>query len=68
MLWWLLWKVVGVFFILAGVFLVIFFPGTKDHQNAARGDAEVPFDIVGVIIGFILLVVGGFMVFGELLG
>jgi len=47
---------VGVLFILIGGFLVIFFPGAEEHQPP-------PFNVVGVVLGLILLVLGGIFVF-----
>ena len=42
---------VGILFILLGGFLVVFFPGTQEHQPP-------PFGVVGV-----LLVLGGVLIF-----
>ena len=47
---------VGILFFLVGGFLVVFFPSTEEHQ----GDT---FSITGIVIGFILLVAGFFLVF-----
>ena len=51
---WLIAKALGVFLLLAGVFLVIFFPGVGTHQNAGG----VSFDKTGIIIGVILFFIG----------
>lgn len=58
-LWWLGQKILGIIFILIGGFLVFFFPAVSVHQNP-----DIPgmsFSKNGVIIGFVLLVVGGFL-------
>jgi len=48
--------VVGILFIIIGGFLVLFFPGTKEHQPG-------PFGLVGVVLGFILIIAGGALIF-----
>lgn len=53
MLEWILAKVVGVFLILAGGFLILFFPGVSDHQ-----DASAPFGKTGILLGVILFFIG----------
>jgi len=62
MLWWLAVKVFGVFLILIGGFLVIFFPALPDHQNI-KGQTGFSMDVVGVLVGIILLIIGGFLLF-----
>lgn len=52
----LLGAVVGVFFILVGIFLVVIFPGVPEHQEAS-------FSLVGVVLGFVLLILGGILLF-----
>jgi hypothetical protein len=47
---------VGIVFILMGGFLVLFFPGAGEHQPPT-------FSIMGVIIGFILIVAGVILIF-----
>lgn len=47
---------VGLLLILAGGFLVFFFPSTAEHQPS-------PFDVVGVVLGFIFIIAGGILVF-----
>jgi len=47
---------VGILMVLAGGFLILFFPSTGDHQPP-------PFDLVGVVLGFILLIIGGVLIF-----
>lgn len=46
----------GIILILIGLFLAFFFPGTQEHQPP-------PFGLVGVLLGFILLIIGGILVF-----
>ncbi len=46
----------GVLFLIAGVFLVFFFPGTTEHQTEH-------FSLVGVVLGFIFLLVAGALLF-----
>jgi hypothetical protein len=52
---WLL-GILGVIFLLLGGFMVLFFPFTAEHQ----GDE---FQVAGPVIGLVLLVVGGVLVF-----
>lgn len=46
----------GIVLFLIGGFLVVFFPGTWEHQ----GDA---FSLTGIILGFIFLIAAFFLVF-----
>jgi len=48
--------VVGILLFLIGIFLFFFFPGNESHQPGN-------FSIMGIIIGFILLVAGGILIF-----
>jgi hypothetical protein len=61
MLWWLGVKVLGILLILVGGFLVVFFPLVPEDQSIEQMGINV--DIVGVIFGIILLIVGIFLVF-----
>ncbi|NIO21448.1 MAG: hypothetical protein GTN76_12085 [Candidatus Aenigmarchaeota archaeon] len=61
MLWWLGIKVLGVILILIGGFLVVFFPMVGEEQSIEQMDINV--DIVGVLFGIILLIVGIFLFF-----
>jgi len=48
--------IVGALLIVAGGYLVLFFPNTIEHQPP-------PFDLVGVVLGFIFIIAGGILVF-----
>lgn len=52
----LMWSIFGLLFLIAGGYLLLFFPFTAQHQ----GDE---FQVSGPVIGFILLLIGGFLVF-----
>ena len=66
MLWWLVFKIIGVIFIAIGGFLVIFFPGIAGHQEAGpKRHSQTSFGLGGIIIGMILIIVGGFMLFSP---
>jgi len=61
----LLWvgkKLLGVFLLLIGIFLVFFFPGIPEHQKGF-GTASVKFDVSGIVIGIILLFIGAYLLF-----
>ncbi|MEM5871308.1 MAG: hypothetical protein QW051_00375 [Candidatus Aenigmatarchaeota archaeon] len=67
MLWWLLSKIIGVLMVLAGIFLIIFFPGIEEHQESAGGESSNPtsFAISGIVIGLVLLIAGIFIIFAP---
>ncbi|MBN2042192.1 MAG: hypothetical protein JW754_00135 [Candidatus Aenigmarchaeota archaeon] len=56
---WIALKLVGVVLILIGLFLTVFFPGIQSHQNPQSGPK---FDVNGIIMGLILLVVGIYLI------
>ena len=56
---WIALKLVGVVFILIGLFLTVFFPGITAHQNPQSGPN---FSVNGIIMGLIFLVVGIYLV------
>lgn len=64
MLLWLLFKVIGVVMIAVGGFLVIFFPGVPRHQEGAGGQ-YTNFAASGIVLGLILIIVGGFILFSP---
>jgi len=63
MLWWLGIKVLGVILTLIGVFLIVFFPMSPEDQSITSMNISV--DIVGVLFGVVLLVIGIFLIFSE---
>jgi|GEM_PF-1644028 len=63
MLWWLGIKVLGVILTLVGIFLIVFFPMSSEDQNIPQ--MGISMDIVGVLFGVILLVIGIFLIFSE---
>lgn len=65
MLWWLLSRVVAVIMILVGVFLFIFFPGVPRHQEAGSKHKYTSFGLTGIVLGIILMIVGGFLLFSP---
>ena len=66
MLWWLIFKIIGVIMIVIGGFLVVFFPGIPGHQEAGSKRAHhTSFGLGGVVLGLILIIVGGFILFSE---
>jgi len=54
MLWFIAKKLVSIFLIIAGIFLVFFFPVMGEHQPEQ-------FTISGVIMGFIFLGIGAYL-------
>jgi hypothetical protein len=46
----------GIVFVLVGLFMAFFFPTATIHQTEGFG-------LAGVIIGFIVLILGGILVF-----
>ncbi len=56
---WIALKLIGVVFILIGLFLTVFFPGIQSHQNPQSGPN---FSVNGIIMGLIFLVVGIYLV------
>ena len=66
MLWWLILKILGVLMIAAGGFLVVFFPGIMRHQESgSHGHPATSFGISGIVIGLVLMIVGGFVLFSP---
>jgi len=61
MLWWLGVKVLAVLLIIVGGFLVLFLPGISDTQNVDTMGFHM--DVIGVLVGLVLLVIGGFLLF-----
>jgi len=61
MLWWLGVKVLAILLIIVGGFLVLFFPGISDTQNVDTMGFHV--DVIGVLAGLVMLVIGGFLLF-----
>lgn len=55
---WIIAKALGVFLLLAGVFLVIFFPGVGAHQDTGG----VNFGVTGIIIGVICFFLGIYLI------
>jgi len=64
MIWWLAAKIIGVAMVAVGVFLVVFFPGIPGHQEAA-GREQSKFGLSGIVIGLVLAIVGGFIIFSP---
>ena len=48
--------IVGILLLIAGVFLVFFFPTTEEHQ-------PVSFGVTGIVIGIVFLIIGFVLVF-----
>jgi len=66
MLWWLIFKILGVGMVAAGVFLVIFFPSIAAHQEAGSGShPRTSFGLSGIVIGLVLIIAGGFILFSP---
>ncbi len=66
MLWWLVFKILGVIMIFIGGFLVIFFPGIIHHQETGSKRApQTSFGLGGIVVGLILIIVGGFILFSP---
>lgn len=63
MIWWLIFKIVGLIMLVAGVFLVVFYPGISKHQESGGGLTN--FEMSGLVLGLILLVIGAFMLFSP---
>jgi hypothetical protein len=63
MLWWLGIKVLGVILTLIGIFLIVFFPMSPEDQSIPQ--MGISMDIVGVLFGVVLLVIGIFLIFSE---
>ncbi len=65
MLWWVLFKVLAVLMIAFGGFLFIFFPGIPRHQEGGEGKGGTSFGIAGIVIGLVLIIAGGFILFSP---
>jgi len=65
MLWWLVFKIIGVIMIVAGGFLVVFFPGVPEHQEAGARGGETAMGIGGIVLGILLIIIGGFILFSP---
>ena len=65
MLWWLVFKIIGIVLIAFGAFLVIFFPGIPEHQEAGLNVHYTDFSLGAVVFGLILIIVGGFILFSP---
>ena len=65
MLWWLIFKIIGVMMIVIGGFLVIFFPGIIHHQEAGKKGAYSSFGLGGIVLGLIMVIIGGFVLFSP---
>jgi hypothetical protein len=65
MLWWLVFKIIGVVMIVIGGFLVIFLPGIPGHQEAGGKPRETSIGLGGIVFGLILIIVGGFILFSP---
>ena len=64
MIWWLLSKIIAVIMIVAGGFMVVFGPGVIQHQEAGKPIAgHSSFGVAGIVVGLILIIVGGFVLF-----
>lgn len=55
-LWWAVVKIVAIVLILVGLYMIIFLPGIIEHQGSQFGFSAI-------IFGFILVVIGGFLLF-----
>ncbi|MFH1294830.1 MAG: hypothetical protein ABIH90_02715 [Candidatus Aenigmatarchaeota archaeon] len=51
-----LWSLAGILFLLLGGYMLLFFPFTAQHQGEE-------FQVSGPVIGFVLVLIGGFLVF-----
>ena len=58
MLEWIFGKIGGIFLILVGGFLILFFPGVATHQDVAGSD----FGKTGILLGIILFFIGVWLV------
>jgi len=65
MIWWLVAKIIGVAMVAVGVFLVVFFPGIPAHQEVAGKGEQSRFGLAGIVIGLVLAIVGGFIIFSP---
>ncbi|UCC91739.1 MAG: hypothetical protein JSV39_00490 [Candidatus Aenigmatarchaeota archaeon] len=66
MIWWLIFKIMGLVMIAVGGFLVIFLPGIQIHQEAGSGKAQhTSIGLGGIVLGLILIIVGGFILFSP---
>jgi O-antigen/teichoic acid export membrane protein len=66
MLWWLLFKILGVAMIAFGGFLVVFFPAVTRHQEAgSHRHPQTSFGLSAIVIGLVLIVAGGFVLFSP---
>lgn len=66
MLWWLILKVLGVVMIVAGGFIVLFFPGITRHQEAGpHAHPQTSFGLSAIVIGLVMIIVGGFVLFSP---
>jgi hypothetical protein len=64
MIWWILLKLIGLVMIVVGGMLVVMGSGAKAFQEV-RGTGATKLGITGVVMGLILLIVGGFILFAP---
>lgn len=55
-------KLIGIFLLLFGIFMTFFFPGIQRHQ-LGFGSATVKFDITGIFIGIVSMIIAGYLLF-----
>lgn len=65
MLWWLLFKIIGLVMIVIGGMMVVIGPGTRSHQEIKGPVSGTKFGVTGIVLGLILVVVGGFILFAP---
>ena len=65
MIWWLLSRLAAVIMIAAGIFLTVFFPNVPQHQEAQGKGSRTSFGLAGIVIGLVLIIAGGFLLFSP---
>ena len=65
MIWWLVFKIIGIVMMIIGGLMVVLGPGAPSHQEVSGSISGTNFGISAIVIGLILIVVGGFILFSP---
>ena len=65
MIWWLVFKIIGIVMMIIGGLMVVLGPGVPSHQEVRGSVSGTNFGLSAIVIGIILIVVGGFILFSP---
>ncbi|MCK5022936.1 MAG: hypothetical protein KAS04_02070 [Candidatus Aenigmarchaeota archaeon] len=65
MIWWLVFKIIGIVMMIIGGLMVVLGPGVPSHQEVRGSNSGTNFGLSAIVIGIILIVVGGFILFSP---